>query len=205
MAFWTGVKEGCAASGPPKAAKFEVCGHKFVDMGEYGYGVSLMNDCKYGHNIKDGTMKLSLFKCGTHPDPDADKILHSFTYSLYPHSGNYREAGTVRKAYELNNPLVCVQIAKQDGKLDDEYSLVSCDAENFITETVKMAEDSDAVIVRGYECFNKRSKVKVTFGFDIGKVYICDLMENEETELSVNGNSVEFDVKPFEIITLKAR
>ena len=187
------------------AAKFEVCGHKFVDMGEYGYGVSLMNDCKYGHNIKDGTMKLSLFKCGTHPDPNADKILHSFTYSLYPHSGNYREAGTVRKAYELNNPLVCVQVEKQDGKLDDEYSLVSCDAENFIAETVKMAEDSDAVIVRGYECFNKRSKVKVTFGFDIRKVYLCDLMENEETELSVNGNSVEFDVKPFEIITLKAR
>ncbi|MBQ7595930.1 MAG: alpha-mannosidase [Clostridia bacterium] len=187
------------------AAKFEVCAHKFMDMGEYGYGVSLMNDCKYGHNVKDGTMKLSLFKCGTHPDPNADKILHSFTYSLYPHAGNYREAGTVKKAYILNNPLVCMPLGKQAGALPQEYSLVSCSAENFIVETAKMAEDSDALVVRGYECFNKRTSVKLTFGFDIKEAYICDLLENNETQLAVCNNSVEFDVKPFEIITVKAR
>lgn len=187
------------------AAKFEVCAHKFMDMGEYGYGVSLMNDCKYGHNVKDGTMKISLFKCGTHPDPDADKIVHSFTYSLYPHAGDYREAGTIKKAYALNNPLVCMPVEKQDGRLADEFCFVCSDKENFVIETAKKAEDSDALIVRGYESFNKRTKVKLTFGFDISEAAVCDLMENEEAPLPVTENSVEFEAKPFEIITVKVR
>ena len=187
------------------AAKFEVCAHKFMDMSEYGYGVSLMNDCKYGHNVKDGTMKLSLFKCGTHPDPDADKIVHSFTYSLYPHAGDYREAGTINKAYALNNPLVAVPVKKQNGTLPEEYSFISCDAKDFIVETAKMAESTDDLIVRGYECFNKRANVTLTFGFDIHEAHLCDLMENDEQELTVSGRSVTFTAKPFEIITVKVR
>lgn len=187
------------------AAKFEVCAHKFMDMGEYGYGVSLMNDCKYGHNVKNGTMKLSLFKCGTHPDPNADKIVHSFTYSLYPHADNYREAGTIKKAFELNNPIVAYEISKQEGSLPEEYSFITCNAENFIVDTAKMAEDDDSLIIRGYECFNKKTNVTLDFGFDIASAEICDMMENSETELKVNGRSVSFTAKPFEIITLKIK
>ena len=82
------------------AAKFEVCAHKYCDLSEYGYGVSLMNDCKYGHSIHDGVMSLTMLKCGTFPDPDADKCEHEFTYSLFPHAGDYREAGTIKKAYD---------------------------------------------------------------------------------------------------------
>ncbi len=187
------------------AAKFEVCAHKFMDMGEYGYGVSLMNDCKYGHNVKNGTMKISLFKCGTHPDPNADKCVHVFTYSLYPHAQSYREAGTMKKAFELNNPLTAYKIEKQDGCLADEYSFISCNADNFIVDTAKMAEDSDALIVRGYEHFNKRTNVTLDFGFDISSAEICDMMENSETELKVNGRSVSFTAEPFEIVTLKIK
>lgn len=185
------------------AAKFEVCAHKFMDMSEYGYGVSLLNDCKYGHNVKDGTMKLSLFKCATWPDPDADKILHSFTYSLYPHAGNFREAGTIQQAYRLNNPMQTFEIGKQDGALPEEFSLVKCSADNFIIETVKKAEDSDSLIIRGYESYNKRTDVRLDFGFDISRASVCGLLENEVEPLAVDGRSVSFKAKPFEIITIK--
>ncbi len=185
------------------AAKFEVCAHKFMDMAEYDYGVSLMNDCKYGHNVKDGTMKLSLFKCATHPDPNADKIVHSFTYSLYPHSGDFRQAGTVQMAYDLNNPLVAIPVGKQDGTLPEEYSFVKCNADNFIVETMKMAEDSDSLIVRGYEAYNKRTPVELDFGFEVKSAKLCDMMENEIGDVELDGNKVKFTAKPFEIVTIK--
>ena len=132
------------------AARFEVCGHKYMDISDYGYGVSLLNDCKYGHNVDNGTMKLSLFKCATYPDPDADKGEHIFTYSLFPHAGNYREAGTVQLAYEINNPLEAFPIEKRDGTLPEEYSFVSCDKDNFIVETVKKAERGNDIIAVSY-------------------------------------------------------
>ncbi len=185
------------------AAKFEVCAHKFMDMGEYDYGVSLMNDCKYGHNVKNGTMKLSLFKCATHPNPTADKDIHSFTYSLYPHSGDFRKAGTIKLAYDLNNPMVAIPVSKQDGDLPEEFSLISVNADNFIVETAKMAEDSNSLILRGYESFNKRTQVEFSFGFEVKTAKLCDMMENEIGELKVENNKVSFEAKPFEIITVK--
>ncbi len=187
------------------AARFEVCAHKYMDYADYGYGVSLLNDCKYGHNVDDGTMKLSLFKCATHPDPDADKGEHSFTYTLFPHAGNYRESGTVQLAYELNCPMKAFSLRKQGGELPEEYSLVSCDSNNFIVETVKKAEDSDAVIVRGYESYNKKTKVKLDFGFAVNEATLCDLLENDIEKLNVKNNTVSFTAKPFEIVTIKIR
>jgi alpha-mannosidase len=186
-----------------ESAKFEVCAHKYIDYADYGYGVSLLNDCKYGHNIENGTMKLSMFKCPTYPDPQADKGDHFFTYTLFPHAGNFRENGTVQLAYELNCPLKAFEISSQEGTLPEEYSFITCNSDNFIIETVKKAESDDATVIRGYESYNKRTKVKLDFGFDVSKAYICDLLENNEEELTVNGNNVEFIAKPFEIITVK--
>lgn len=186
-------------------AKFEVCAQKFMDYGDYGYGVSLLNDCKYGHNVENGTMKLSMFKCATYPDYDADKGEHIFTYSLFPHAGNFRESGTVQLAYELNCPMNAFEIGKQDGKLSDEYSFIECNADNFIVETVKKAEDSDAIIARGYEAYNKRTEVELKFNFDITKACICDLMENDVEELEIKDNTVKFIAKPFEIMSIKVQ
>jgi alpha-mannosidase len=174
-----------------------------MDYSDYGYGVSLINDCKYGHNVDNGTMKLSLFKCATEPDPDADKGEHIFTYSIFPHSGSFKDGGTVQLAYEINAPLKAFPIEKQDGILPEEYSFVSCDSDNFIVETVKKAENSDSIIVRGYESYNKRTNVTLDFGFEIKKAELCDLLENDIEKLTVKDNSVSFTAKPFEIITIK--
>lgn len=186
------------------AAKFEVCAHKYVDLSEYGYGVSLLNDCKYGHDILGSTMRLTLLKCATYPYQDADKGEHDFTYSIYPHSGDWREADTIRHAFDLNNPLRGVKIGAKDGTLPEEYSLVNTDARNVIVDTVKKAEDSEDLIIRMYECYNKKTETTVTFGFDVERAAVCSLMEEEERELEVIDNKVQLVLKPYELVTLKA-
>lgn len=187
------------------AARFEVCAHKYCDLSEYGYGVSLLNDCKYGHSVHDGVMSLTLLKCGTFPDPTADKCEHRFTYSICTHSGDYREAGIIQKAYELNVPMTAVKVSGNKGTLPCEYSLLSADKENVIFETVKKAEDGDDIILRGYECFNKRTDVTLTLGVPVKSAYICDMLENEETEIPVIDSKISLTFKPFEIITVKLK
>lgn len=187
------------------AARFEVCAHKYCDLSEYGYGVSLLNDCKYGHSVYDGVMSLTLLKCGTFPDPTADKCEHRFTYSLCPHSGDYREAGIIQKAYELNVPMTAVKVSGNKGTLPCEYSLLTADKENVIFETAKKSEDGDDIILRGYECFNKRTDVALTLGVPVKRAYICDMLENEETEIPVIDSKISLTFKPFEIITVKLK
>lgn len=83
-------------------AKFEVCAHKWADLSECGYGVGLLNDCKYGYDIHDSVMRLTLIKSGIFPNPDADKEIHTFTYALYPHEGDFRSGRVIQEAYDLN-------------------------------------------------------------------------------------------------------
>ncbi len=188
------------------AAKFEVCAHKFADISECDYGVSILNDCKYGHDIHDGIIKLTLLKCATHPSPKADKGHHEFVYSLRPHAGTYTQAGTVQLAYDLNNPMSAVKLGKQEGALPESYSFVSISDENIVIDTVKKAEDTDETVVRMYESWNKRvNGAKLTFGFDVSSAVLCDLMENEIEPLAVENNSVTLNVKPFEIVTVKVK
>ena len=184
------------------AAKFEVCAHKYCDLSEYGYGVSLINDCKYGHSIYDGVMALTMLKCGTFPDPDADKGHHEFTYSLYPHAGDFREAGTIQRAYELNVPMDAIE-ANGQGSLPAEYSFISCNKENIFIETAKKAEAGDDLIIRAYEGFNMHTDARISFGFDAKKAYICDMLENNEREIEIKDNFIDLSFKPFEIITIR--
>lgn len=185
------------------AAKFEVCGHKYCDFAEYGYGVSLLNDCKYGHDIHDGVMRLTLLKSATFPNTDADRCLHEFSYCLVPHEGDYRSSGVVQMAYDFNEPMRAMEIGKQKGSLPDRFGLVSLSENNVILETVKQAEEGSGMVLRMYEAYNQRAQVHVTFGFDAKRVTLCDLMEQELEELPLQGNAVTLPVKPFEIITLK--
>lgn len=186
-------------------AKFEVCAHKFADVSEDGYGVSLMNDCKYGYDVSGSTMRLTMLKSATYPNPDADKCEHRFTYSLYPHKGDFRSANTYAYAYELNNPLVARKIDAGTGNLSSEYSFIDTDCENIIIETVKKAEDSNDFIIRMFDCCKRRSTPKISFGFDVKRVALCDMMENEEKELTITDNTVTVEVKPFEIVTISVQ
>lgn len=182
-------------------AKFEVCAHKWADLSEGAYGVSLMNDCKYGHDIKDGVMRLTLIKAGTYPNPEADLGIHEFTYSIYPHSNTWKEANTPQMAYNLNVPMYSVIEDHHKGQLEEKISLLSINKDNCMVEVVKKAENRDGVIIRIYEYKNIRERVRVDFGIAVEKVYECDLLENITAAAKVNGNSLSFEINPYEIKT----
>lgn len=91
-------------------ARFETVAQRWIDLSERGFGVSLMNDCKYGHDVRDNVMRITLIKSGINPDPRADLGQHEFTYSFYAHGGDWFEAGTVELAHRLNAPVVVAEI-----------------------------------------------------------------------------------------------
>lgn len=187
---------------PYDSAKFEVCAHKYADISEDDYGVAIINDCKYGYNAEGNTLKLTLLKSGIFPNKNADNEIHTFTYSLLPHIGNHKEGKVIQKAYLLNRPLTMLK-AKGNGSLPNSFSSVVCDKENIIIETVKKAEASDAIIIRAYDSYNRRCNATFTFGFDIKKAYLCNMLENDLKELEVCDNAVKVDISTFEILTIK--
>lgn len=184
-------------------AKFEVCHHKWMDVSEDGYGVSMLNDCKYGVSVRNGVIGLSMLKSAIYPNPEADKEVHEFTYSIYPHRGGWREASTVKQAYQLNNPLTAVWKTNEEGTLAPTYSMVSSNQENAVVEVVKQAEDSEDMIVRLYECYNRRTQVELTFGKEVKAVCECNMMEEGAESVRSEGRKAFFEMKPYEIKTLK--
>lgn len=184
-------------------AKFEVCHHKWLDVSEDGYGVSILNDCKYGVSVRGGQIGLSMLKSPIYPNPDADKEVHEFTYAIYPHRQDWRAAGTVQQAYRLNNPLSAVWKENEGGMLDMSYSLVTSNQENAVIEVVKKAEDSDGIIVRLYECCNRRTPVTLTFGRKLASAVECSMLEVTEQPVEFEGNTASFTMRPYEIKTLK--
>lgn len=185
------------------AAKFEVCAHKWADISDGDYGGSLMNDCKYGYSAEGSTLKLSLIKCATYPNPEADKETHRFTYSLYPHYGDFKQAEKLKMSLILNQPLYAYEIGASDGKLEDTYSLISCVENNIVIETVKKAEQNDDIIVRYYEANDKRTLAHIVPGFGFTEVYLCDMLENNIEKLHVKNGEVCVSTRNFEIITLR--
>ncbi len=182
-------------------ARFESCGQKWMDFSEGHYGVSLLNDCKYGHSVRDGVIGLTLVKSGVEPNPNADVEIHEFTYSLYPHAEGWQEAGTVRESYKLNQPAYTVS----GGEAGKAVSYASVDKANVILETVKQAEDGSGTILRLYECENARTKAVLTVGAEITQAYSTDLMEQIEEELTVENGRISFTIKPFEVKTILLR
>ena len=176
-------------------AMFEVCAQRWADLGDGAYGVALMNDCKHGYDIHDSVMRLSLLRGPTHPDPTADIGLHRFTYALMPHLGDFREAGVIQAAEELNVPL---RLAPTNLPAGTSRSLFSIDTPQVVVEAIKRAEDSDAVIVRLYEAWGRPCRARITTTLPARRLTLCDLLERDIAE---TGPDLEFT--PFKILTLK--
>ncbi|MFK9091850.1 alpha-mannosidase [Bacillus salipaludis] len=177
-------------------AKFETVGHQWADLSEPDYGVSLLNDSKYGYDIKENTMRLTLLKAATHPDPEADQGSHSFVYSLYPHIGDWRQAKTVEKAWDLNDPILAVE-----GKWTKEASFIEADCDHIWIDAVKPAYDGNGIIVRLHEYEGRRGKVSLNVQKNIQSWVETNLMEESIAEES--GAPIEFDIKPYEIKTIR--
>ena len=181
-------------------AMFEVCAQRWADLGDGEYGVALLNDCKHGYDIHGSVMRLSLLRAPTHPDPTADRGDHHFTYALMPHGGDFRVAGVIAAAEDLNAPL---RIVSGSFAGAERRSLVEVDALQVIVETIKRAEDSDAVIVRLYEAWGGSCHAQVRTTLTASRAYLCDLLERNVEEVTIREGVVELDLTPFKILTLK--
>lgn len=183
-------------------ARFEVCAHRWADLSEGLYGVSLLNDSKYGYDIKDNRMRLTLLRSPNYPDPVADRGMQVFTYSLYPHAGDWRN-GTVREAHLLNAPLVAARGASCEAKEFKPESFMSLESPTAVVDAVKGAEDGNGLIVRVYEAGGARGTAKLNLGFAASGASECDLMENDQIEAEIVGGAIEFAIKPYEIKTFR--
>ncbi|MBV7328441.1 hypothetical protein KFU94_09315 [Chloroflexi bacterium TSY] len=168
--------------------------------------LSLLNDCKYGHDIQDNVIRLTALKGATFPDPEADLGEHLFTYSLLPHLDDWRN-GTVPVAYALNNPLIThhIQGTPQGTSEAASNSLIQVDSPQVIVETVKQAEDDDGLIVRLYENERTSPTVELSTGFPIAQAYQCNLLEEEEGTVETEGNRVSLKVNPYQIMTVRLK
>lgn len=181
-------------------ARFEVCGHRWADLSEGGYGVSLLNDGKYGHDTHNHVMRLTLLKSAIMPDPEADQGLHRFTYSLLPHRGDWREAQTVRWAYELNVPVLTTPgFMPQMQDQPCTSSFLGTDCSHVVIDTVKPAEDGQGLIVRLYEAHNQRGRGSLTFATPLLSAQECNLLEEPLGEASFQEKTLFFEVRPYEI------
>jgi alpha-mannosidase len=183
-------------------AKFETVGHKWADLSEGDYGVSLINDCKYGYDIRDNIMRLTLLKSPTWPDEHADEGEHRFTYWLYPHNDSLIE-DTIALGYMLNDPLRII-----DSLVNDKPNFLKplVQARGVIIETIKQAEDGDGVIIRCYEPYRSRGWAEFETAFPLKSVHVCNLLEDDLEEVAVD-DETHFRVymRPFQIITLRLR
>ena len=180
-------------------AKFEVPHQKWVDISEYGYGAALLNDGKYGVNVDKTVIGLSLLRAPKWPDPEADMGRHEFTYSFLPHSDDFRKSGIIEAAYDLNS-------TPEARGVKDFFrmpALIRTDDRGTIVESVKLAEDSERMlVVRLYEGWGRRQKVKIDFGFSPKSVKTLNLIEDERKELKTENGWLEYEFDPFEIVTL---
>ncbi|WP_148629738.1 alpha-mannosidase [Bacillus sp. E214] len=183
-------------------AQFEVCGHRFADLSEAGYGVSLLNDCKYGYDVKHNTLRLSLLRASKWPDPTADLGNHEFTYSLLPHEGDWREAEVVKRGYELNHPIVCVNASSHSGNLPNSNSFIDLKSKHAILDTLKPSEDGKGIILRMYESSGGREEVQVTFVKSVFSADETNLLEEKQDAVPVQKNKLSSYLKPFEVKTI---
>jgi len=180
-------------------AKFEVCAHRWADLSEHGYGVAVLNDCKYGYSTKDNVMALSLLRSPKRPDKTCDMGFHNFRYAVYPHSGTVQDSGVIDQGYAFNIPMQLKATAKELS--DNAWFTVDNDA--IIVDTLKTAEDSKDIVLRIYESHGSRGSFNLSSTLPVKSVALCNMLETEDQPLELVDGKINVKVEPFKIITLK--
>jgi alpha-mannosidase len=187
-------------------AKFEVPAQNWADLGDGKQGVSILNDSKYGYDAAGNTLRLTLLRSPTWPDPDADQGHHRFTYAIYPHAGTWQQAQTVHRGYELNTPLTATQVFPHTGSLPPTHSFAAVENPNVILTAVKKAEDTSALIFRLYESTGQPTDLRLHIPPGAEYAIETNLMENPipyAAHLPVTGDIVSLAIKPWEIRTIE--
>ena len=177
-------------------ARFEVCGHKWADLSESNYGVSLLTDCKYGYNVHENVMKVSLLKSPKAPDRWADMGRHRFTYSLYPHNAGLTQGGTIPAGTALNLPLLVSSGAAALGRF------IRVEGKGVNLDCCKLSWDGKSVVVRVHECCGGRAAFRIASDIPFKGWQACNLIEDDEGEAH-EGSEIEGTLRAFQIRTFK--
>jgi alpha-mannosidase len=187
---------------PAETAKWEIPIHKWIDLTDNSgeYGVSLLNDCKYGADAGADYLRLTLLRSSKWPDPIADRGYHEFTYAIYPHSGTWQAAQTVRKGYELNSPLQVLQLSPTARKNDNMYfsssaSLIDLQAENLVLMAFKPSDLNQSWVLRCYECHGMEGKIELGGDVELKIDRVVNLLEEPQSE------PLAQNIKPWQIRT----
>lgn len=207
-------------------ARFETVAHQWIDLSEGDYGVSVLNDGRYGHDVRDNVLRITLLRSPTWPDPEADQGEHEITYSLYPHMHDWREGGAVEAAYAINRPLRLVQTGSGDAESTADVCgwLMMSEPSGVVIGALKRAEDGDGIIVRVYESCGNRCAARVRCVRTVPTVEECDLLERPLREGAspafplwrdshvashdaplLDDEGWQFNLRPFEIRTFRVR
>ena len=194
---------------PREAAKWEVPALRWADLTEDDYGVSLLNDCKYGYDSQPNQLRLTLLRSPNWPDPEADKGEHEFTYALYPHSRNWKTAQTVRRGYELNLPLqvmVCNSPTENPNPTLPAVSrLLDLTDENLILMAVKQAEgNSNQWVMRCYECHGETAELKLQSDL-VEIVRSVDLLERQVNSPERSSAEESWKIAPWKIASFEIK
>ena len=205
------IRRSARPKAPEDKAKFEVPAQQWADLSDAKFGVSLLNDCKYGYDVKDGTLRLTLLRSPRFPHPiepwrhggnqATDQGDHRFTYALFPHAGDWRKGETTRKARELNNPIVVRENSVNVGM----PSLLTSLPVSLCLDAVKKSDDGPEIIVRIHEAHGVAGRHHIEFGYGIEKAFECDLMEQVIQKLKPSKGRLSLKFGAFEIKTLKLK
>jgi alpha-mannosidase len=188
---------------PWDQARFEVPGHRWVDLSEPNYGVTLITDSKYGYSIEGNVIGLSLLRAPIYPDPFADEGSHEFSYALYPHAGDWRTS-TVRVARNYNSPLGAILL--ENGSSDSAQFVppIRLTGDRLELSALKKAEDSDATILRLYEPHGDRGQAVIESSSPLREALLVNILEEPIKPLHIDEKKrVRLPFTPFEVLTLK--
>ena len=177
---------------------------KWVDVSDGGYGVAVLNDSRYGYDVKNNVIRLSVLRSPTSPAWATDeKGIRTLRYALYPHAGNWQAAGVTQKGHELNYPLITLVDSPHPGTLPPTHSFLAIEPRNLIVEVLKKAEDSNHLILRFYETDGKSATAKVTLPTPVDAVHQVDLLENPTREIKTDGTTFRVPVGAYSIESFK--
>jgi alpha-mannosidase len=183
-------------------AAFEVPAQRWADLSDSHYGVAVLADCKHGYIVRDRTLWLTLLKGAIDPDPDADRGSHEFTYSLLPHAAGLDAVR--RAAYGLTRPLIWRREPAHAGRLPLEFSAAHAAGDGVLVETVKWAEDEDAMIVRLYEAEGGATTTTLQLGSPPQTVAEVTLLERNPRNVPLSeAGSVALDLRAREVKTVR--
>ena len=179
-------------------ARYEVPGHRFADLSEHGFGAAVLTDSKYGYSCYGNELRISLLRSPKSPDPEADMGRHEFAYALLPHAGGWREAGVLAEAIRFNAPL------RWTG-LDGSGSFAAVDDPNVVLDTIKRAEDSDALVLRLYEAHGARGSARLRLSSPFESAVTANALEEELGRLDADGDAIVIPYRPHELVTVVVR